>query len=206
MKRLKTLLTVFILIALPLAIVGCGLVGTDRASSDINGSLENNLPEWLALAHRAEAVPQPVRETENDESIQDPVTNPVIGQPASPQPSPTQPAQQPAPQPSSTPRWQQPGTMEYIAKLRLDQLAFTYRNLNRGITDYDEDDPYQGKELIVLKKERTALHELMSDVAASIGLNLDQEYGIKPPPAETSTTPDTTWFYDPDHSPTGFGN
>lgn len=204
MKKLKTSLIVVILIALPLALAGCGLVGAlGTNKTEISSNMGEELPEWLTAAHRVQAVPLPVREPEEDESNQDPVTIPVIGQPASPQPSPTQPAPQPAPQPSGTPRWQQPGTMEYIAKLQLDQVAFNYKALNKKITDYDVNDTGNSAEgLKALKEDRADLYDIMNEVATGIGLSLEKEYGIKPPPATATTTDatdttDTTWFLTP---------
>jgi len=203
MNRLKILLSVFCLVALTLTIAGCGLIGAYRASSDINGSLQQDLPEWLTVAHRAQMEIQPAEEPEENGLETNADRIPVVNQPASPLPDSTQPAPQPSPQPGGTPRWQQPGTMEYITKLQLDQYVHNYKVLNTQIDDYDGEDATFLKNL---KKDRSERYKLMSEIATGIGLSLDKEYGIKAPPAEPSATPSSTWFYDQDHSPSGFGN
>jgi hypothetical protein len=205
MKNLITLITVFVLIALTLSTAGCGLIGAYRSGSEINSNLDEDLPEWLTAAHRVQAAKRPESEPETDGNGESAPTNPVVNQPASTQPSTTQPEQpveQPAPT-SGTPRWQQPGTMEYIAKQQLDQLAFNYKKLNTQIA---EDEGNDADNLKALKKQRSDLYETMSDAAGGIGLSLEKEYGIKAPPAESSATPSSTWFNEWDHSPSGFGN
>jgi hypothetical protein len=139
MNRVKTLLLISITIAISFSLIGCGLVGSWNASADDNLVLKDHLPQWLTLAHRAQAAEEPVIETEIDEQSQGTETVPTVNQPASTQPSPTQPAQQnEQPTQTGTPRWQQPGTMEYIAKLQLDQVAFHYKRLNTEIIDLEK--------------------------------------------------------------------
>jgi hypothetical protein len=207
MKRLKTLIAVFILIALTLTIAGCGLIGAYRANSDISDNQEQDLPEWLTVAHRVQMETLTVEESEENGLGLEAERTPVVNQPASTQPGSTQP-EQPAPT-SGTPRWQQPGTMEYIAKQQLDQLAFNYKKLNTTIADLEEKTDKDENEVADLKSkklDRKNLYETMSDAAGGIGLNLEKEYGIKAPPADSTAAPSSTWFNDWEHSPTGFGN
>jgi hypothetical protein len=200
MNRVKTLLLISITIAISFSLIGCGLVGSWNASADDNLVLKDHLPQWLTLAHRAQAAEEPVIETEIDEQSQGTETVPTVNQPASTQPSPTQPAQQnEQPTQTGTPRWQQPGTMEYIAKLQLDQVAFHYKRLNTEIIDLekekskDEDDL---KALEAKRKDRAERYEAMSEVAIGIDLSLAKEYGITPPPVEKSATDEAHWFDD----------
>jgi hypothetical protein len=189
MNRRKKLLSVFILIALTLSIVGCGLIGADQANSDISGSLNQDLPEWLTVAHRAQMEIRPIKEPQENSLDLGSDGTPLVNQPSSLQPSLTQ----PAPQPSGIPKWQQPGTMEYLTKLQLDQTVVYYKLLNDRIVNFDEDDP-DGTKLKALKKDRADLYKRMNDIAIGIGLSLDKEYDIKPPPPDPGAAPSSTWF------------
>lgn len=200
MNRLKRYFILLIAVALTITLFGCGLIGADTSVPATNGSLDQDLPEWLTVDHRAQMEERPVEEPENNGLEPDADRAPIVNQPASPQPE----SPQPAPQPSGTPRWQQPGTMEYVTKLQLDQTVINYKLLNNRIVNFDETDP-DGNILKALKKDRADSYERMSAIAASIGLSLEQVYGIKPPPT-TSATPSSTWFNEWDHSPTGFNN
>jgi hypothetical protein len=210
--KFRIMSTFIFIIAFSLLVLGCGLINTfEDNSGEISNNIGEELPEWLTVAHRVQAAERPEQESETDENGESAATNPVVNQPASTQPGTTQPeqqAEQPAPT-SGTPRWQQPGTMEYIAKQQLDQLAFNYKRLNTTIADLEnkkDKDEDEVADLKAKKLDRKNLYETISDVAGGIGLSLEKEYGIKAPPAESSATPDSTWFYDQDHSPSGFGN
>jgi hypothetical protein len=198
MNRVKTLLLISMVITTSFLVIGCGLIGTWSASSEDRLDLQDHLPEWLTLAHRVQAAEEQIIETEGDDRNLETETVPTVNQPASTQPSSTQPAQQnEQPAQTGTPSWQQPGTMEYIAKLQLDQVVFHYKRLNSKIADLeDEKDKTKEEELIALKKERSERYEAMNEVAISIGLNLEKEYGIKPPPVEKSATDKAHWFDD----------
>jgi hypothetical protein len=200
MNRVKTLLLISMVITTSFLVIGCGLINTWSASSEERLDLQDHLPEWLTLAHRVQAAEEQIIETEGDDRNLETETVPTVNQPASTQPSPTQPAQQnEQPAQTGTPSWQQPGTMEYIAKLQLDQVAFHYKRLNTEIIDLekekskDEDDL---KALEAKRKDRAERYEAMSEVAIGIDLNLAKEYGITPPPVEKSATDEAHWFDD----------
>ncbi len=208
MNRIKAFLLICAVVAVSFFMIGCGLAGTWRASSTVDVDVADDVPEWLTLAHRAQASEQPV--IEPDENNQGPVTTPSANQASSTQPGTTQPAQQteqPAPV-SGTPKWQQPGTMEYIAKMRLDQLVFNYKNLNSDIVKLEainNKDPVQVAELKAKRIDRENLYkDVLLEIAVGIGLSLEKEYGIKPPPVGTEETKESTWFHNWDESPSGF--
>ncbi len=197
---IKLIFAIAIAIAISLPLVGCGLIGALRTSTELTDSFVEVLPEWLTLDHRVQAAER----SENDAA-------PIVSQPAATQPGSTQPAQQAEQQAPSTgtPRWQQPGTMEYIAKQQLDTLAFHYKRVNSDIISLEGEkvkDENKLNELKAKKKERTERYETMSEIAGSIGLSLDREYGIKPPPADANETKDSTWFNNWNDSPSGFGD
>lgn len=208
MNRVRTLLLISIVVTISFLVIGCGLIGTWSASSEDDLDLKDHLPQWLSLAHRVQAAEEPIIEPEDDDRNLETETVPSVNQPASTQPGSTQPAQQnEQPTQTGTPRWQQPGTMEYIAKLQLDQVVFHYKRLESKIADLEEEkDKDKEEELKDLKKERAERYEAMSEVAGGIDLNLEKEYGIKPPPVEKSATDDSGWFNNWGDSPTGFNN
>lgn len=189
MNRIKTLLIVSLVLALSLTMIGCNLLPSGSSTDVETGSLET-VPEWLTLAHRAEAAEPPEIDVEENgdegEVAETPTaTVPAATQPATTQPATTQPAPQPAPQPSGTPRYLQPGTMEHIAKLQLDQYAFDYNRTT---------DPERRKDLL----------GKMIPIANGIGLDLKATYGITLPVA----TEGLGHSFDSMESPTGgiFGN
>ncbi|MBM4236648.1 MAG: hypothetical protein FJ152_09320 [Firmicutes bacterium] len=209
--KIKTILVYIITLALSLSLVGCGLFGSLRATrTEISNNFEEELPEWLTVAHRVQAAERPDTDTGTEESKEDDNTTlPVVNQPVATQPGSTQPVQideQQTPA-TGTPRWKQPGTMEYIAKQQLDQLVYTYKKLNSDLADLESEKNKDEEKLKALKKDREERYETMGEIAGSIGLSLDREYGIKPPPVETEeTTTDSTWFHNWEQSPSGFGN
>jgi hypothetical protein len=210
MNRIKAFLLICAIVAVSFFMVGCGLAGTWRASSTVDVNVGDDVPEWLTLAHRAQAAEEPVVEPEDDDSNQGPATTPSANQPPSTQPGTTQPAQQteqPAPE-SGTPKWQQPGTMEYIAKQRLDQLVFNYKRLNSEIVELEAIKNKNDDQIADLKSKKIDREifykDTLAEIAAGLGLSLEKEYGIKPPLAATTETTDSTWFQNWDESPSGF--
>ena len=208
MKIIMYLFLVCLVLTISYSLVGCGLIGTQNMTSDFEPNLQEQLPEWLTIAHRVQAAEEPIIEPEKDDRSQETETVPAVNQPASTQTGSTQPAQQ-AQQPTQTgtPRWQQPGTMEYIAKLQLDQVAFHYKRLNAEIVELEAEkdkDEVKVEDLKAKIKERAERYKAISEVAVGIGLSLEKEYGITPPPVEKSSTDDSTWFYNWDESPSGF--
>jgi len=205
MNRIKAFLLICAIVAVSFFMVGCGLAGTWRASSTVDVNVADDVPEWLTLAHRAQASEQPVIEPDENESNQGPVTTPSANQPPSTQPA--QQTEQPA-SVSGTPKWQQPGTMEYIAKQRLDQLVFNYKRLNSEIATLEAKKDKDNDDVKKLKEDKKAREDMYKDVlleiAIGLGLSLEKEYGIKPPPAATTETTDSTWFHNWDESPSGF--
>jgi hypothetical protein len=210
--KTKIILSYIIAVTLSLTLVGCGLIGSLRTNkTEISSNLGEELPEWLTVAHRVQAAEKPQADAVGDVSENDDLA-PIVNRPASTQTGSTQPTQQveqPVPT-SGTPRWKQPGTMEYIAKQQLDQIAFNYKRLNTTIVDLEDKKDKNETEVADLKAkklDRKNLYETMSDVAVGIGLSLEKEYGIKPPPVEVTETPtDSTWFQNWEQSPSGFGN
>jgi len=206
--KMQTTLTYFFALILSLSLVGCGLVGTLRTNkAEVSINLGKEMPEWLTVAHRVQTAERPQTDTEKDESREND-TEPLLNQPASPQPGSDQPEQQTAA--SGTPKWQQPGTMEYIAKQQLDQLIFGYKRLLSNIADLENEKNKNEDMLNNLKgkkKDRDERYKTISEVAVGIGLSLEKEYGIKPPPVEATEKPaDSTWFHNWEQSPSGFGD
>jgi hypothetical protein len=205
MQRIKTLLIVFLVIAFSFSLIGCKLLPWG-SSADVETGTEDGLPEWLMLAHRAEAAEEPeVDEEEVDEdepSVSESAsTQPSTTQPATTQPAATQPTTEQPAQSSGTPKWQEPGTMEYLAKLQLDQGAIDYGRLNTRISnpDYKDDWPQ-------LKSERAYILAWMSELASKIGLDLKQVYGITPPAASSGDSGGLNHTFDTMDSPSGWGN
>ncbi len=194
MKRIKTLLILVLVVALVVLVSGCGMLGSRSAGVDTGSSSIDELPQWLTLAHRAEAAEEP--EIEEDEEAakeeaaeaptQTATTQPATQQPATQQPATQQPATQ---QPAQTgkPLWQQPGTMEYLAKIQLDQKHNEYLREKNGNGD---------KEIMA-----KILGE-MYIIAKGIGLDLTKEYGM----TVTSAEQNSGWFHNWNESPSGFGN
>jgi len=170
MKRIKTLLIFSLVIALSLSLFGCKLLPWGDSAAEETAAIAG-LPEWLTLAHRAEAAEEP--EVDEEEADEEEEAAETSTQAATSQPATTQPAQteQPA-QSSGTPKYLQPGTMEYLAKIQLDKAAEDYKRLNTLIsngTDVDDN-----------KASRASLLATMTELANEIGLNLKNEYGISP--------------------------
>jgi len=207
MNRIKIFLLISIVVATSLFVVGCGLVGSWKASSEVDVNTADEMPEWLTIAHRAQASEEPVIEPVEEDRQPEQGTTPIVSQPATTQPA--QQTEQPAPA-VGTPRWQQPGTMEYIAKQRLDQLVFNYKRLNSDIVELEEENSKDADELArlkAMKKDRETMYkDVLLEIAIGIGLNLEKVYGIKPPPVGTTESTDSTWFHNWDESPSGFNN
>jgi hypothetical protein len=208
MSRTKTFLLISAVLAFSFLMVGCGLVGSWRASSGPEVNRSDEVPDWLTTDHRAQGSEEPVIEPDEDSPQPEPGTVPSVNQPAA-----TQPAQQPEQQipAGGTPRWQQPGTMEYIAKMRLDQLVFNYKRLNSEIVELEAKTDKSEDEVAMLKakkKDRENLYKnTLVEIAAGIGLNLEKEYGIKPPPVDVEEKEEeSTWFQNWEESPSGFPN
>jgi len=122
--KIKILLIYILAFTLSLSLFGCGLVGNIiHNQADINSNIDEQMPEWLTVAHRVQASEKSEETSEEDSNNNNTAATPTVTQPAATQPGSTQPAQQTEQptQTSGTPRWQQPGTMEFIAKQRLDQ-------------------------------------------------------------------------------------
>jgi len=222
MNRINTLFLISVVVATSFIVVGCGLIGSWRAGSSVEVNITNDVPEWLTITHRTQAAEQPVIEPEKDDNNQSPETDPSVYQPSVYQPSSTQPGttkpgttkpvQQDEQQPpaTGTPKWQQPGTMEYISKLRLDELVFNYRMLNSEIVELEAKMDKTDIEVTDLKgkiKDRENFYkDILVEIAAGLGLNLEKEYGIKPPSTDAAGKKDSSWFHDWDESPSGFNN
>lgn len=186
MKRIKTLVIFSLVIALSFSLLGCKLLPWGDSAAEETATVAE-LPQWLTLAHRAEAAEEPEME-EGEEAAETP-TQTATTQPATTQPATTQPAQQtqqPA-QSSGTPKWQQPGTMEYLAKLQLDQAATDYRRLKNQSVDPDN------KDKNIAKAQMNSLLATMQAIADDIGLDLQKEYGISPA-AASGDSPGDFWY------------
>jgi hypothetical protein len=199
MKIIKTLLILSLVIGLSFSLLGCKLLPWGDSAVEETTTIAA-LPGWLTLAHRAEAAEEPEVDeeeaTEEEEETAEAPAQTATTQPATTQPATTQPAQteQPA-QSSGTPRWQQPGTMEYIAKMRLDELVNEYKRLkNRSKSDLTESDKSR---LAILSRD-------IPEVAKGLGIDLKQYYGIDTAGADSSLS-SGDWFHDMD-SPSGWGN
>ncbi len=205
MNRIKTLLIVSLVIALSFSMIGCSLLPSGSSADVETGSLEA-VPQWLTLAHRAEAAEQPEIEEEEEADEEEAAEVPVATQPTTTQPAAEQPASTAPAQTSGTPKWQQPGTMEYIGKLELDRLVEEYKDLkNRSIKPKSAADGGTSEEV--------RLSELMFQIpkiAAGLAIHADtfkQIYGITAPYTATGdTSSNQNWFHSWDESPSGFGN
>jgi hypothetical protein len=196
MNRIKTLLIISIVIAFSVSMIGCGMLGSGSTTADVTSGAEGDLPEWLMLSHRAEAVEEPeVEEEEAPEEEFEPEEEAVAEAPPAEQPAqPSQPAQpaQPAQptQTSGTPRYLQPGTMEYIAKMKLDEAVERYKRLIIQLSNEKDKD-----EQTKIKAEMTALKKNIDQVAAELGVDLQKEYGLTDTSTSTSGS-DSGWFND----------
>lgn len=212
MNSTKMFLLTIIIFIVSFLLVGCGLIGSWRASSEVDVSVTDEVPEWLTIAHRAQAAEKPIIEPVADDRNQDIKTAPAVNQPASTQTGSTQPAQQSEQQTpiGGMPKWQTPGTMEYIAKQRLDQLVYNYKRLNADIIEREakkDKTPQEEEKLKEDKKTREDMYkDVLLEIAIGLGLSLEKEYGIKPPPVGTTDSSDSTWFHNWDESPSGFNN
>lgn len=198
MNRIKTLLIVSLVIALSFSMIGCSLLPSGSSADVETGNLEA-VPQWLTLAHRAEAAEQPeIEEEEADE--EEAAEVPVATQPATTQPATEQPASTAPAQTSGTPKWQQPGTMEYLAKLELDRLVNEYIGLKNVATkDQDQKDRYAKLKVQIPK------------LAAGLAIHADtfkQLYGITAPYTATgeSAASDFQHSFDNFESPSGWGS
>jgi len=189
MKRIKTLLIFSLVIALSFSLFGCKLLPWGDSAAEETAAIAG-LPEWLTLAHRAEAAEEPEVDEEEEEADEEEEAAETSTQPATSQPATTQPAQteQPA-QSSGTPKYLQPGTMEYLAKIRLDQAADDYRRLKNRSTDPEYKDTHDQ-----IKAEMRQLLVTMEAIAEDIGLNLQNEYPWLPAVASSGGSPGDFWY------------
>jgi len=194
MKRIKTLLILVLVVAFVVLVSGCGMLGSRSAGVETGSSSIDELPQWLTLAHRAEAAEEPEVDEEEEATEEEAAEAPAPT--ATTQPATTQPATtEQQVQQSGTPRWQQPGTMEYIAKMRLDELVNEYRRLkNRSKSEPSESDKNR---LAILSRD-------IPEVAKGLGIDLKQYYGIDTAGADSSLS-SGSWFHDMD-SPSGWGS
>lgn len=141
---MKSNKTVFILLVL-VFLMALWLFGPIACENKVEEEAEAIvIPRWLTLEHRQQKVEAEVVE---EEAAEMPVELPVVVE----QPSPA--AQQVTPE--DIPKWQQPGTMEYLVKIQLDEKVHEYK-LNPNKDD---------------KKQ-------IISIAAGIGIDLKAEYGL----------------------------
>jgi len=198
---MKTLLIFSLVIALSFSLFGCKLLPWGDSAAEETAALAE-LPQWLTLAHRAEAAEEPVleeeekvEEEEEEESAEAPAPA-ATTQPATSQPAATTPAQT-----SGTPLWQQPGTMEYLAKLQLDQAAEDVRSLNSQISNASDKEQANN-----YKATRNSIVKTMYTIGEKIGLNVQSVYGIPPVASGATGSGEASWFVNWNESPSGFGN
>ncbi len=202
MKRIKTLLILVLVVAFVVLISGCGMLGYRSAGVDTGSSSIDELPQWLTLAHRAEAAEEPEvdEEEEATEEAAEAPAQVATTQPATTQPATTQPAQtEQQVQQSGTPRWQQPGTMEYIAKMRLDEAVSDYKRLLAKTTS-----DMKVEERNEHKAKLAAMKAAIDEVAKGLGLDVSKEYGLSASSSDSGLG-SGDWFHDMD-SPSGWGN
>jgi hypothetical protein len=199
MKRIKTLLIFSLVIALSFSLFGCKLLPWSGSAAEETTTIAA-LPQWLTLAHRAEAAEEP--EVDEEEATEEEEETAEVPAPtATTQPATTQPAQQtqqPA-QSSGTPRYMQPGTMEYIAKLQLDKAAEDYKRLNIRLGNETNK-----VEKTNIRAQMSSLLATMNAIAKEIGLDLKNTYGISPP--ATSGGTDWNHTFESMESPSGWGD
>ena len=184
MPKIKTLLMLSMVMGLSLSLLGCGLLTSSNADPEITAGQEGVLPEWLLADHRSLSVDIP-DEQNDDEAVVPASTEPV---PVQSTPAASQPAESVSS--NTVPKWQKPGTMEYIAKMMLDEKVSRYKRLINRANRVDD------AELAVLKVD-------ILRIAEELGIDLKSVYGITISTASTTGTGD--WFYNMD-SPSGFGN
>ncbi len=186
MNRIKTLLIFVFVIALSFSLVGCKLLPWGDSAAEDTAAIDA-LPGWLTLAHRAEAAEEP----ETEEEAAEAPTQAAAAQPAA-----TQPEQAEQPAQTGTPRWQQPGTMEYIAKMQLDEMVSEYNRLKNNRYD----DNFSAAD----KSRLDTLSRDIPEVAKGLGIDLKQHYGIDVAGADSSMS-SGNWFHNMD-SPSGWGD
>ncbi len=108
-----------------------------------SGVTKSILAIWLTLEHRQKTVEAEEPEITTEETIQ----------PAAVQITPEQESNEPV---KEIPKWKQPGTMEYIAKMQLDQLVYNYK--------LNPDDDQK---------------KIIKDAAAGLGVDLKTEYNLE---------------------------
>ncbi len=195
MKRIKTLLIFSLAIALSFSMIGCNLLPWGDSAAEETATI-TSLPGWLTLAHRAEAAEETEVE-EEDATEEEEETAEAPAQTATTQPATTQPAAtQPAPAASSEPAWKQPGTMDYIMKMNLDEAVNEYKRLKaRNTSDMKTDEK---------KAHDSRLSTLATNIplaAKEIGVDLKAEYGI----TITTSSSGAGAIWDTMGSPSGFG-
>ncbi len=198
MPKIKTLLTIGLVMALSISLLVCVLKTSSNTDPEITAGPEGVLPEWLFADHRSLSADStdnqndldnlPTDDVDNDEDVVPSSTEPEPAQstPSSPTPAASQPAVSVSS--SAVPRWQQPGTMEFISKIQLDEKVARYK---RFIANNDTD-----------RDEFALLKAGISEVCDDLGINPTSEYGIT---ISTSSTPGSgDWFYNME-SPTNSG-
>ena len=190
MPKIKTLLMLSMVMGLSLSLLGCGLLTSSNADPEITAGQEGALPEWLLADHRSLSVDIP-DEQNDDEAVVPASTEPV---PVQSTPAASQPAESVSS--NTVPKWQKPGTMEYIAKMMLDEKVSRYKRLIARANTASEDENNDPAEIAVLKVD-------IPRIAEELGIDLKSVYGITISTASTTGTGD--WFYNMD-SPSGFGN
>jgi septal ring-binding cell division protein DamX len=202
MKIIKTLLILSLVIGLSFSLLGCKLLPWGDSAVEETTTIAA-LPGWLTLAHRAEAAEEPEVDeeeaTEEEEETAEAPAQTATTQPATTQPATTQPAQTEQPAQTGTPRWQQPGTMEYIAKMRLDQAVSDYKRLLATTTS--DMKPEARNEH---KAKLAAMKAAIDEVAKGLGLDVSKEYGLSASSTDSGLG-SGDWFHDMD-SPSGWGN
>jgi hypothetical protein len=196
MKKIKILLIFILVIALSFSLLGCKLLPWGDSAAEETATIAA-LPGWLTLAHRAEAAEETEVE-EEEEATEEEETAEAPAQTATTQPAATQPATtQPAPAASSEPAWKQPGTMDYIMKMNLDEAVNEYKRLKARNTS----------DMTTAEKEahNSRLSTLATNIpkaAADIGVNLQSEYGI----SITASAGSANDFWNSMESPTNNGS
>jgi hypothetical protein len=186
MKIIKTLLIFSLVIALSFSLLGCKLLPWGDSAVEETTTIAA-LPGWLTLAYRAEAAEEPEVDEEEKETAEAPAQT-AATQPATTQPATTQSAQteQPA-QSSGTPKYLQPGTMEYLAKINLDMAAVDYERLKARSTNPDYKEDHDD-----IKAQMRLMLLSMQAIAKEIGLDLQKEYGLSPA-AASGGSPGDFW-------------
>jgi hypothetical protein len=205
MPKIKTFLLLTLVLVFSISLFGCGLFSSDTAAPEELTGQDGELPEWLLAAHReveiegteiTDDLPE-----EDDLAIGGTDEDDGVTAPSAVQETPAQPAATNTPAPATTqpaatststevPKWKQAGTMEFIAKMTLDENVARYKRLKARNDDGD-------------KVEIATLEKGIKDLAEELGINLKSEYGLTF--SSSSSASDGGFFHDWDNadSPTG---